>query len=102
VVAAWEFEAVKTNGFIETPNGTPVASGGGYAAGEADGNSPAAGQSYAYATGPVRVFLAEMTTASARESLDRSDNTLTFRAERVALAYWDTALQVAVLIDWTP
>jgi hypothetical protein len=35
-------------------------------------------------------------------SLDTSNNDVTFRAERYALASWDTALQAAVLIDWTP
>ena len=33
--------------------------------------------------------------------LDRSDNVLTFRAERYVLAIWDGALQAAVLVDWS-
>ena len=39
-----------------------------------------------------------MTTA--KESIDRSDNVVTFRAEFYVLAIWDTALQAAVLVDW--
>ena len=36
------------------------------------------------------------------EVLDRSNNDVTFRAERYVLVEWDTVLQAAVLVDWTP
>jgi hypothetical protein len=39
-------------------------------------------------------------TQNVRSSLDRSDNTLVFRAERYVLHLWDGALQAAVLVDW--
>jgi len=35
-------------------------------------------------------------------TLDTSNNDATFRAERFVLAEWDTALQKAVLVNWTP
>jgi hypothetical protein len=102
-VAAWEFEALRTNSILETVNGTPVASGGGYiGADPAAGASPAAGQAWAFATGPVEVRLAGVTITAISETLDRSDNTVTFRAERFVLPLWDGCLQAAVLIDWTP
>jgi hypothetical protein len=87
---------------LETPNGTPVATGGGYIGAEADGDAPDTGNSFVFATGPVEVRLAPVSTLEIAEVLDRSDNTVTFRAERYALAIWDTCLQVAVEIDWTP
>lgn len=86
-----------------TALGTPVAVGGGYAGGHPNGGSAAAaGQAWAYATGPVEVRHAEVNVLDIRDVLDRSNNDVTFRAERAVLATWDTALQAAVLIDWTP
>ena len=54
-----------------------------------------------FATGPVRVYMGPVRLDSVRENLDRSDNLLTFRAERYVLAIWDTALQAAALVDWS-
>ena len=86
-----------------TALGTPVAVGGGYAGGHPSGGSAAAmGQAWAYATGPVEVRHAEVEVLNIKDVLDRELNDVTFRAERVILATWDTALQAAVLIDWTP
>jgi hypothetical protein len=103
-VAAWEFEALETGDVLRTPNGTPVASGGGYIGAEANGSAPAAGQAYAFASGPVQVRLSDMQMVGEdiNGTLDTSLNDVTFRAEVYALAVWDTALQSAVLIDWTP
>lgn len=104
IVAAWEFEALETGAGLTTPNGTPVVSGGGYIGAEADGNAPAAGQGYAFATGPVEVRISEMQLVGddISETLNTANNDVLFYAEKFALAEWDTALQVAVLIDWTP
>jgi hypothetical protein len=55
-----------------------------------------------FATGPVEIRLGPGIITDLVETLDRSDNTVTFRAERYVLATWDTALQVAVLVDWSP
>ncbi len=84
-----------------TANGTPVVSGMGYQ--DIDTpflSTPAATQDWAFATGPVRVYLGPIKMNSVKENLDRSDNTLTFRAERYVLAIWDTVLQAAALVDW--
>lgn len=88
---------------LVTACGTPVSCGGGYAGATPDGETPAAaGESWVYATGPVRVFIEVEMTLDIKDVLDRSDNDVTFRAERYALVEWDTALQSAILIDWTP
>ena len=105
VVAAWEFEALETGAYLQTPNGTPVASGGGYiGADPVSGATPAAGQAWAFATGPVEVRLSDvqMVGDDINGTLDTSNNDVIFRAEKYALAVWDTALQAGVLIDWTP
>ena len=104
-VAAWEFEALQTNGVLLTPNGTPVASGGGYINTDPvglTGSGPTVGLEWAFATGPVQVYLADAVTTEVSEFVDQADNTATYRAERYALAIWDTSLQSGVLIDWTP
>jgi hypothetical protein len=103
IIAAWEFEALDEEGGLHTPNGTPVYSASGFIGADPDDEaSPGAGESYAFASGPIEVYLGPMVSQSLATALDRSDNTVTFRAERYVLATWDTALQVAVLIDWTP
>lgn len=88
---------------LYTALGTPVSAGGGYKGATPFGQSDAAaGQSWIYATGPVKAYLARETTLNIRDVLDRSENLVTFRAERYALVEWDTSLQAAVLVDWTP
>ncbi len=86
-----------------TPLGTPIAIGGGYIGATPFGGGAAAmGQSWIYATGPVEAFLQSEPRLNIKEVLERTMNDVTFRAERDALVEWDTALQVAVLADWTP
>lgn len=86
-----------------TPLGTPISIGGGYAGATPSGEAAAsAGQSWVYATGPVRAYVADEARLNIKEVLDRSNNDVTFRAERDVLVEWDTALQAAVLVDWSP
>lgn len=87
-----------------TGNGTPVAIGGGYIGAAANGSAPGAGNSWAFATGPVKVFVSEsrLVGEDINGTLDTSSNEATFRAERFVLPVWDTSLQSAVLVDWTP
>ena len=85
-----------------TANGTPVVSGMGYQDVDTSAlSTPGATEDWAFATGPVRVYLGPIVLDSVKENLDRSDNVLTFRAERYVLAIWDTVLAGAVLIDWS-
>lgn len=111
VAAAWTvgnmIMDMDQDGFQETTgNYTPIAVGQGYTGAEPVGetaSNPQAGIEWAFATGPVEVFLAPMTLLPGEESeaLERATNVVTYRAEQYFLPYWDTALQVGVLIDWT-
>lgn len=103
--ATWSQYLHDVGGYLETiGNGTPVAVGGGYIGAHADGNTPAAGTSYAFATGPVEVWATapRLVGDDINGTLDTSNNDVTFRAERFVLAEWDTVLKVAALVDWTP
>jgi len=107
-VSAWNFVDLiteGTGGVIRTANGTPVVSGGGYIntdpSGKA-GSDPTVGQEWAFATGPVKVYLESSPSLKVSEYIDRSSNVITYRAEQFVLPLWDTSLQSGVLIDWTP
>jgi len=104
--AAWSVLLEDRDGDVKytVANGTPVSISGGYQGGLANGSSPGTGASWAYATGPVEVYVGETTLVGEdiNGTLDTSNNDVTFRAERFVLAEWDTALQAAVLVDWTP
>lgn len=90
-------------GALVTANGTPVVSGDGYIGADPDnGTSPSAGQGWMFATGPVEVRIGPVVITELAETLDRSDNSITFRAERYVLATWDGVLQSGVLVDWSP
>lgn len=103
IIAAWQQDLLHVDGALVTVNGTRVVSGDGYIGVDpTDEAAPGAGQDYAFATGPVEVRLGPLVITELAESLDRSDNTVTFRAERYVLATWDTALQAGVLVDWAP
>lgn len=103
-VAQWgHLETV--DGVLRTSSGTPIASGGGYL--DADpvgktGSTPANGVEWAFATGPVAVYLGEATRPTVPEFVDATTNLGTYIAERFVVAAWDTCLQSGVLIDWTP
>lgn len=85
-----------------TINGTPVYSSDALIGlTTADLAAPAAGEDWMVAHGPVEVYLGPTVTFPVRQNLDRSDNTLVMRAERYVQVIWDTALQAAVLVDWT-
>lgn len=86
---------------LQTANGTPVVSGHGYI--DVDTpyvGTPGASEDWAFATGPVHVYLGPVRATTPKQSIDREDNVVTFFAERYVLAVWDTALQAAVLVDW--
>lgn len=87
---------------LETANGTPVVSGMGYQGIDTPWlATPGATEDWIFATGPIEIYLGPLVMEDIRTSLDRSDNTVTFRAERYVLALWDTALQAAALVDWS-
>ena len=116
------FLADNRTGVIRTINGnvvipdagyarSPIPGNGGVGYGSPSGHPGATGtQEWIYATGPIDVRLSEIFVIPEQvsQALDRgtSDgattgrpNVFTYRAERYALATWDTELQVAVLAD---
>ena len=100
-VASQWFDQTREDIPLVTNLGTRVASGGGYQGATPSGRAAAtAGQSWVYATGPVEVRLAAVQVMDIKEVLDRSNNDVTFRAERYVLVTWDTQLQAAILVDW--
>jgi hypothetical protein len=106
-------------GVIRTINGNVVIPGAGYARdvendpgwGSPEGHaSSGPTQEWMYATGPIDIRLSEMFVIpeDVEQAIDRGTpdgatsgrpNTITYRAERYAVATWDTALQVGVLAD---
>ena len=101
VIAALPAPIGARNAVLTTGNDTPIVSGMGYQ--DVDTPflaEPDATEDWIFATGPVQVHLGPLVIGDIRDSLDRSDNVVTFRAERYVVAVWDTALQAAVLVDW--
>ncbi len=94
---------------LYTAAGTPVAIGAGYVgANPAIDNpgvaAPSATRDWIFATGPVEVRIEadpRQLPEDIAEALDRSNNDVVYRAEKVAVATWDTALQAGVLVDWS-
>ena len=90
---------------LQTRIGTPVVSGDGYIGAIPDGEgSLGATEAWAFATGPVQIRRSATITVlpeEVKEALNRSENILTYRAERDVLVTWDTVAQYGVLIDWS-
>lgn len=80
-------------GTMYTPGGTPVAFGAGYPGTSPAGATPATGNVWLYATGPVMMRRTEINVrADAKQSLNRSINTLTMIAERTYNLSWNCCL----------
>lgn len=90
-------------GVLYTLSGTPVVCGYGYIGAFPDGGSAlSATEDWAFATGPVKIWREPNITiypGTYREALNRSNNKLTYRAERPYLVAWDGSLQAGVLVD---
>ncbi len=111
VAAALGSERLRDDrGLLRTTRGTPVTIGNGYVGADVPtpngtpAASPAAGQSWIYASGPVLYRRGDLFAhpSSYGEALDRDDNTVIYRAERDLWVAWDAQLQAAVLADWSP
>lgn len=106
VATAWtELDVHDENGVLTTTVGNRVVVSGAYIGVKPD-NSPgalAAGQSWAFATGPidVRRGSVDLVPGDISEALDRSINEITYRVERPYLLTWDPSFLVAIKIDWT-
>jgi hypothetical protein len=88
---------------LYTGAGTPVAVGAGYQGTVPVGQSaPSATRDWIFASGPVEVRIDEQVSLpDISDALDRVMNDVTYRAEKVAVVSWDTALQAGVLVDWS-
>jgi hypothetical protein len=105
-VAAWSyFGALRVVGNqLQTYQGTPVIVGAGYIGAHPDSTgNPAAGTSYAWATGPIQAERSNMSLSdNLADYLDVSINLYVYRAERNIVVGWDDLFSAAVLVDWTP
>ena len=63
--------------------------------------TPGATEDWVFATGPVEVYLGPVVAGKPRQVVQRDVNVVEYFAERYVLAVWDTALQAAVLVDWS-
>lgn len=89
--------------WVYTASGNRVVIGDGYIGTDPDnGTSPGTGEDWIFATGPVEVRIGPLVFNDLAETLERTTNDVTFRAERHVLATWDVALQAGVRVDWTP
>lgn len=94
---------------VYTRAGTPIAIGAGYVGANPHLQqgalpAPTTTKDWIFGTGPVEVRInadVRQLPEDVAEALERSSNDLVYRAEKVAVASWDTALQVGVLVDWT-
>jgi hypothetical protein len=102
-IAMMAWNLIDTDGTrAYTPRGTTVIIGDGYrpASGQQPGSALTADESYAWATGPVRLSRDEVEVLGpTAQVLDTNTNRATFRAERNYVAYWDTSLLVGVRVD---
>lgn len=107
IVSTWsaQYQIFQDGPVLRTILGTIVVPGAGYdGSGPAGEDTPDASQAWAYATGPVEVRLDQpyLVPAQLKEAITFSpvsDNSITYRAEQNAVAYWDDTLHAAVLID---
>lgn len=98
---------------LYTAAGTPVIVGPGY--GDSDGGDnldpaasgageAAAGQAWIFASGPVLYQMGDVMALpeTQGEAVDRTDNTVVYRAERDLWVGFDGQRHAAALADWTP
>lgn len=103
IVSIWSQNQMlrREGGLTLTINDTIVVADAGYDGSAPDGSPAADGSIWAYATGMVTVRHGpvDVVPGSFAEALDRSVNTIEFRAERLAAATFDPCCHLAVEID---
>ena len=103
MVSAWSENGLvrREGGQILTINDTIVVSGAGYDGSSPDGEPAASGSVWAYATSIVTVRLSPIIVNPERidDALDRTANTIEYRAERLAAAYWDGCCHGAARVN---
>lgn len=80
-----------------------VVPGGGYPGTGPNGAAPPAGETWMYGTGPVYIRLDDITVTpdTIAEALDRKQNIVNYRAERIGATYWDGCCHFAVRVTTT-
>ena len=97
---------LRTTETLMTANETPIVSGMGYQGIDTPWlTSPGDGEDWAFATTGLEVYLGPVVMTTAKESIERDINVVTFRAEKYVLAVWDgiddeELAAAAVLVDW--
>jgi hypothetical protein len=90
---------------LESANGTPIVSGGGYIDPDKvfDGSADVDTVDWMYATGKVHVYVRPGApfVPNLEETLEREDNDFVVRPERFVFAYWDNTVQYGVQVDWS-
>lgn len=92
---------VEGNRIVTTNRGDVVISGTGYPGTGEDGLSVADGSSWVYATGPINYRLGDIYVFpdTLAEAVDRRQNNIEYRAERMSLVNFDTCCHFGVLIN---
>lgn len=77
-----------------------VVAGTGYPGTDPDGNTPPAGETWIYGTGPVNVLMSSIDIVApfAGQSIDRSTNSVEVRAEFAFAAYFNPCAHIAVAV----
>lgn len=92
-------------GPLMTLSGNVIVIGGGYIGTDPDDEtSPDTSHDWVFATGPVQARVSEILQGPEEIAgmVDHETNDVIYRAEKLANVAWDGALQVGVLVDWTP
>lgn len=92
---------VGPNRIVTKNRGDVVISGTGYPGTGEDGDAPANGSSWVYATGPVQYRLGEVEVFpdTVKEAMKRGTNDVEYRAERFAMVNFDPCCHFGILID---
>lgn len=85
-------------GQLRTNGGNLVAAGSGYPGTSPSGAAPPTGQTWIYGTGQVFEAHSNVAVTGVRDSIDRTNNTVTMIAERTYLLGWDCCY-VGALVD---
>ncbi|MBP5870841.1 hypothetical protein [Streptomyces scabiei] len=100
-LAAWNL-VEERDGALFTPGGNRIVAGGGYTGIGPNGEAPAAGTTWIYATGAAWGYRSNVYFSQVRDSLNRSSNTLQMLAERNYLIGFECCLLAAHIVLGVP
>lgn len=100
-LAAWNL-VEERDGALFTPGGNRIVAGSGYSGTGPDGEAPATGTTWIYATGAAWGYRSDVYLSQVRDSLNRSSNTLQMLAERNYLVGFECCLLAAHIVLGVP